>query len=163
MSETSGSSPIRWLTPAEYAERNAAYAEELAEGLGDAGQVLRRAAERTAHLWGVRIAPAGAVVLNPDRLSPQTYAEMRAAQREPEAESQQETAALRGGAARQPIRAPQSAPAASPRSGRAVQGIPMGIDFPSPPGAGPAGSPSRRAGQSGRPPPARQAHPGRSR
>jgi hypothetical protein len=162
MSETSGSSPIPWLTPAEYAEWKAAYAEELT-GPGEEGEVLARAAERTAYLWGVRIAPDGTAVRNPDRLTPQIYAEVTAAQREPEAESQQETAALRGGAARQPILAPQPAPAASPGSGRAAQRMPAGLDFPSPPGADPANSPSRRAGQSGRFSAARQARPGRSR
>ena len=163
MSDTSGSSPIPWLTPEEYAEWNAACAEELATGLGDEGEVLRRAGERTGHLWGVRIAPDGTVVLNPDRLSPQVYAEMKAAQRASEAESQQEMATLRGGAARQPILAPQPTPAASPGSGQAARGMPIGLDFPSPPGAGPANSPSRRAGQSGRFSAARRARPGRSR
>ena len=107
MSETGGSSPIPWLTPEENAEWQGAYAEELAKGPSDEGQLLRRAGERTAHLWGVRIAPDGTVVLNPDRLSPETYAAMKAAQREPEAGSQQETADLRDGAGPQPILAPR--------------------------------------------------------
>jgi hypothetical protein len=163
MSEPSGRSPIPWLTREEYAEWEAAYAEELAKGPGDEGQVLYRPAERTAHLWGVRIAPDGTVVLNPDRLSPETYAELTAARREPEAESPQETAARRGGAARQLILAPRPTPAASPGSGQAAPGMPVGLDFPNPAGARPAGSPSRRAGQSGRAPAVRQARPGRSR
>jgi hypothetical protein len=163
MSEPSGRSPIPWLTPEEYAECGAAYGEELAKGPDDEGQVLRRAGERTAHLWGVRIAPDGTVVLNPDRLSPETYAELKAAQREPEAESQQETAARGGGAARPPILAPRPASAASPGSGQAAHGMPMGLDFPSPARARSASSLSRRAGQSGRAPAARQARPRRSR
>lgn len=157
MSETSGKSPIPWLTPEEYAEWQAAYAEELATSTGDDGQALRRAGERTAHLWGVRIAPDGAVVLNPDRLSPQTYAEMKAAQQEPETESRQETVGPRGDAAQQPT------PAASPGSGQVDRGMPMGLDFPNPPGTRPVSSPSRRAGHSGRFSAARQARPGRSR
>jgi hypothetical protein len=96
MSEPSGRSAIPWLTPEEHAEWQAAYAEELATGPGDEGQVLSRAAERTAHLWGVRIAPDGTVVFNPDRLSPQTYAQMTAAQQDPEAESQQATVGPQG-------------------------------------------------------------------
>jgi hypothetical protein len=46
------------VTPEEHAEWLAAYAAELA-GPGDEGEVLRRAAERTAHLWGFRVAPDG--------------------------------------------------------------------------------------------------------
>lgn len=157
MSETRGSSPIPWLMPAEYAEWKAAYAEELAKGSSEEGQVLRRAGERTAHLWGVRIAPDGTTVLNPDRLPPQTYMEMKADQRESEAESQQDTATLRGGVARQP------ALAASLGSGQAGQGMPTGLDFPGPPRADPANSPSRRAGQSGRSSAARRHGPRRSR
>jgi hypothetical protein len=62
-------SPIPWLTPEEYAEWRAAYSDELRAGPSDEGQVLRRAAERTAHLWGVRTAPDGSVVINPDRFA----------------------------------------------------------------------------------------------
>ena len=163
MSETSGSSPIPWLTPEENAEWQGAYAEELAKGPSDEGQLLRRAGVCTAHLWGVRIAPDDTVVLNPDRLSPETYAAMKAAQREPEAGSQQETAALRDGAGSQPTLAPRPTTAASPGSGQGAQGMPAGLDFPSPPGARPANSPSQRAGQSGQVPAARQPRPGRSR
>jgi hypothetical protein len=163
MSETSGSSPIPWLTPEENAEWQGAYAEELAQGPGDEGQLLRRAGERTGHLWGVCIAPDGTVVLNPDRLSLETYAAMKADQREPEAGSQPETAALRDGAGPQPILAPRPTPAASPGSGQGAQGMLAGLDFPCPPGGRPASSPSRRAGQSGQVPAARQSRPGRSR
>jgi hypothetical protein len=60
-------SPIPWLTPAEYAEWKEAYARELVAEPDD-GMALRRAGERTAHLWGIRIAPDGAVVINPDRM-----------------------------------------------------------------------------------------------
>ena len=147
MSEPSGSSPIPWLTPAEYAEWRAAYAEELANGRSDEGQVLRRAGERTAHLWGFRTAPDGTPVLNPDRLSPEIYAEMKAAQPEPQSATQQQDAALRGGAERQPDLAPELTLMASPGSGQAAQGMAMELDFPSPPGARPpAGVPGRLAG-----------------
>jgi hypothetical protein len=61
-------SPIPWLTPAEYAEWQEAYSRELLADPDDAGMALRRAGERTAHLWGIRIAPDGAVVINPDRM-----------------------------------------------------------------------------------------------
>ena len=60
-------SPIPWLTPQEYAEWQAAYTDELLAGPSDEGQVLQRAAERTADLWGVRTAPDGATVIIPDR------------------------------------------------------------------------------------------------
>jgi hypothetical protein len=60
-------SPIPWLTPAEYAEWKEAYARELVADPDD-GMALRRAGERTAHLWGIRITPDGAVVVNPDRM-----------------------------------------------------------------------------------------------
>jgi hypothetical protein len=74
-------SPIPWLTPQEYAEWQAAYTDELLAGPSDEGQVLRRAAERTAHLWGVRTAPDGTTVINPDRRpGPEP-------EREPEAET----------------------------------------------------------------------------
>jgi hypothetical protein len=62
-----------------------------------------------------------------------------------------------------PKDAPQPTPAASHGSGRAPRGMPAGLDFPNPPGTGPANSPTRRAGQGGRSPAARQARPGRSR
>lgn len=76
------------MTPEQHAEWSAAYAAELAGPEPDEGMVLRHAAERTAHLWGVRIAPDGQVVLNPAQLDPQVYAEMEAARdkSEPEAE-----------------------------------------------------------------------------
>ena len=67
------------MTPEQHAEWSAAYAAELAGPEPDEGMVLRHAAERTAHLWGVRIAPDGQVVLNPAQLDPQVYAEMEAA------------------------------------------------------------------------------------
>jgi hypothetical protein len=51
------------MTPEEHAEWLAAYAAKLA-GPGDEGEVLRRAAERTAHLWGFRIAPDGTPVVS---------------------------------------------------------------------------------------------------
>ena len=57
--EMDSRSPVPWLTREEYAEYRAAYAEELAAGASDEGQMLRRAGERTAHLWGLRIAPDG--------------------------------------------------------------------------------------------------------
>jgi hypothetical protein len=60
-------SPIPWLTPEQYEEWQAAYSGELLADPSDEGQVLRRAAERTAHLWGVRIAPDGVTEINPDR------------------------------------------------------------------------------------------------
>lgn len=67
------SSPIPWLTPQEYADYKAAYAAELAaDPSADAGQLLRRAGERTPQLWGIRVAPDGTTVINPDRLSPET-------------------------------------------------------------------------------------------
>src|SRR5262249_12439993 len=143
MSGTSGSSPIPWLTPQEYTEWRAAYAAELANGPGDEGLALRRAGERTAHLWGVRIAPDGTVGLNPDRLLPEIYAEMVAAQAEAGAGSRQETAAP------PPVLISRPGPAASPSSGQAAQGIPAALDSPGLPGGRPGGMASRRAGQSG--------------
>ena len=49
------------MTREEHAERLAAYAAELA-GPGDEAEVLRCAAERTAHLWEFRVAPDGTPV-----------------------------------------------------------------------------------------------------
>jgi hypothetical protein len=162
VSETSGSSPVPWLTPEQYGQWRAAYAEELANGPSDEGEVLRRAAARTAHLWGARIVPDGPTVLNPDRLSPEASAGMKAAQREPETGSHQETAAPRGGTGRQPALGPRPAPAASPGLGQAAQEM-AGLSFPSPPVARPATGPSRRERRSGHDPAARQARRGRSR
>jgi len=62
-----------------------------------------------------------------------------------------------------PKDAPQPTPAASHGSGPASRGVPVGLDFPGLPGTGRANSLSRRAGQGGRSPAARQARPGRSR
>jgi hypothetical protein len=65
-------SPVPW-TPEEHAEYKTAYAAELAaDPSADAGQLLRRAGERTPHLWGIRVTPDGTTVINPDRLSPET-------------------------------------------------------------------------------------------
>jgi hypothetical protein len=44
------------MTPEEHAQWLAAYGAELAGG-GDEAEVLRRAGERTAYLWGFRVAP----------------------------------------------------------------------------------------------------------
>ena len=50
------------MTPDEHARWREVYGEELAKG-GDEAEVLQRAGERTADLWGCRAAPDGSVVM----------------------------------------------------------------------------------------------------
>ncbi len=57
------------MTPEEHQRWSEAYGAALASGEPDEGMVLRLAAEQTADLWGVRVAPDGQVVLNPERLA----------------------------------------------------------------------------------------------
>jgi hypothetical protein len=183
-------SPIPWLTPEEYAAYKAAYAAELAaDPSADAGQLLRRAGERTPRLWGIRVAPDGTTVINPDRLSPETrtdfermglipqpphvseatqlHAQATAANaqavpghgQENLVESPDDTAS----SGRQSLKAQGTLEGVPGQGESAAPGLAAGLDFPGPPAARLASSPGRRAAGSRIAPRAAQARPGRLR
>jgi hypothetical protein len=79
------------MTPEQHAEWLAAYGDELVAAApgDDEGLILRRAGERTAYLWGIRIAPDETVVFNPAAMSEQGRAEYLARHADPEPEAGQ--------------------------------------------------------------------------
>jgi hypothetical protein len=77
------------MTPEQRAEWHEAYGDELAAAAPEdsEGVILDRAAERTAHLWGVRISPVdGSVIFNPEAMSEEGRAWYQARHPEPDCE-----------------------------------------------------------------------------